>query len=453
MTTPTLFKHQVLSIRFFLEQPRGLDLSDPGTGKTRVQIEVFAARRKRGGKCALVIAPKSLLHSAWQDDFHKFAPWIKTSVCPADKRAAGFAADADVYITNTDAVRWLAEQPPRFFARFDTLIVDEISSFKHSTSKRSRALAKIRKYFTFRYGLTGTPNANSITDIWHPTFIIDDGKRLGSSFFHFRSAVCAPQQVGPRPEMVKWVDKPGAEAAVSGLLQDIVIRHRFEDCIDIPANHQYTMTYHLSPRQQAAYLKMERDAVLSIQDQKITAINAAGVLGKLLQIASGAAYDADGEYALIDTGRYEMAVDLIEQRHDPVLVFFNWAHQKEELERELKAREITYAVLDGSVTSDNERKRIVDFFQAGFYRVLLAHPQSAAHGLTLVRAATTLWVSPTYNLEHWLQGNRRVYRAGQTRKTETIMLIAANTIEEKVYAKLQDKNARQADLLALLQHS
>jgi SNF2 family DNA or RNA helicase len=362
-----------------------------------------------------------------------------------------FKRDADVYITNTDAVRWLNKQPASFFARFDTLIVDEMSSFKHSTSQRSKALAKIRKYFTYRYGMTGTPNANTITDIWHQVFIVDDGKRLGTSFYQFRGSVCAPTQVGPQPNMVKWQDKPGAESAVGGLLQDLVIRHKFEECIDIPPNHQYTLTYHLSPKQHAFYARMERDAVFQVQNTHVSAINAAGVMTKLLQIASGAAYNemGDGKYSLIDTGRYEMAADLIEQRQDPCVVFFNWMHQKDELIKEFERRELTYCVIDGSV-NDRDRKTAVDHFQAGFYRILLAHPASAAHGLTLVKATTTLWVSPTYNLEHFLQGNRRIYRAGQTKKTETIMLIAEGTIEEKVYVKLLEKNVRQGDLLDLL---
>ena len=59
-----LFDHQVTSVKFMHSRERVLDSSDPGTGKTRVQIELFVARRKRGGGAALVIAPKSLLRSA-----------------------------------------------------------------------------------------------------------------------------------------------------------------------------------------------------------------------------------------------------------------------------------------------------------------------------------------------------------------------------------------------------
>src|SRR6185312_16792175 len=212
------FTHQNQSLQFFQSVARGLDFSDPGTGKSRVQIDDFANRRAAGGKCALILGPKSLLKSAWVDDIRRFAPQLHTSIAYASNREEAFAADADVYITNLDAVKWLAAKPATFFRKFDTLIVDECSAFKHHTSHRSKALNKIKKHFEFRRGLTGTPTSNGLLDLWHQAFVIDDGKRLGRSFYQFRNSVCAPQQVGPRPEHIKWVDRDGIEAVVYGLL-------------------------------------------------------------------------------------------------------------------------------------------------------------------------------------------------------------------------------------------
>ena len=229
------FKHQTESIDYFRNTPRGLDLSDAGTGKTRVMIDLFAERRTAGGGCALVLGPKSLLETAWVDDINKFQPHLTTSVAYAQNREKAFnATEIDVFITNTDATRWLAKQKPAFFKRFDTLIVDEISYFKHRSSLRSRSLKKIIKYFKFRYGLTGTPNSNSICDLWHPAFTIDDGERLGTNFFHFRQTVATPVQVGPEAQMVKWEDKPGASAAVADLLSDISVRYLLEECHSFP---------------------------------------------------------------------------------------------------------------------------------------------------------------------------------------------------------------------------
>jgi SNF2 family DNA or RNA helicase len=448
------FKHQLISTTFFQKRERGFDASDPGTGKTRIQIAIFANRRARKSGCALIIAPKSLLRSAWEDDFKKFAPHLRVSIAEAANREKAFQTNADVYVTNTDAARWLAKQNADFFSRFETLIIDEISYFKHRTSQRSKSVAKIKKFFKYRYGLTGTPNANNILDIWHQMFLIDDGSALGRSYYHFRQAVCAPKQVGPMPNMVEWLPRPGAEETVGMLMRSITMRHKFEECFkDMPENTERVINYHLSNNQLKVYKRMEKDQLVEIVKQKggidtISAVNAATVTTKLLQIASGASYNEGDGYTLIDPARYELVADLVEERQHCV-VFFNWTHQRDELIKEFQKRDITYTVIDGQ-TSSNGRHEAVELFQKGFYRVLLAHPASAGHGLTLTRATTTIWSSPTYNLEHYLQGNRRIYRAGQTKRTETIVVVAQGTIDENVIDKIRGKNTRQLKLLDIL---
>lgn len=445
---PPLFKHQVEDIAFELAHPQVFDTSDAGTGKTRTRLEAFAKRRAKGSGCLLVVAPKSLLRSAWEQDCKRFTPWLKITCAFAENREKAFATPADIYVTNHDAVKWLVKQPTSFFKKFSDLVVDESSAFKHHTSDRSKAMNKIKRHFKKRTLMSGTPASNSITDTWNQAFILDDGKRLGSSFYAFRGAVQTPEQVGPSANMVKWVDRVGCDDAVASLMKDITIRHTLEDCHDLPPNHSYVVPFILAPKALKAYEAMERDAIIKLDTGLISAINAAAVATKLLQVASGAVYDEIGEYHLVDDSRYELIADLVEARKFCV-VFFLWKHQRDLLQKEFNKRKITHTLIDGSVTPKG-RDEAVNFFQNGFYRVLLAHPASAAHGLTLTKGTSTIWSSPTYNLEHWLQGNRRIYRAGQTSKTETVNTIAEGTIEERVYHILSDKNTKQMDLLGVL---
>jgi hypothetical protein len=442
---PPLFAHQTESIEFFRGKPATFDASDPGTGKTRVGIEVFRARLLNDPRAVLILAPKSLLKAAWSSDIRKYAPELMISVAYAENREKAFAAPADVYITNHDAAKWLVKQPKSFFKRFSTLIVDECGAFKHPTSQRSKALEKISQHFEFRHGMNGTVAPNSIVEMHHQYKILDGGKRLGKSWFGFRSAVCQPQQNGPQPNMVKWIDRPGAEVAAADLVKDMTMRHVFEDCIDIPPNHTYCVPFVLKPAHMKHYKTMQTAEILALKDGTVTAINAAAVSTKLAQIASGAVYESSELYHKLDNDRYELVMDLVEQaKHS--LVFFIWQHQKEELIAAAEAREFTYAVIDGTATS-TERDEAVRLFESGFYKVLFMHPQSAAHGLTLVKATRTIWASPTFNLEHFMQGNKRFHRAGQTQKTETIVVIAEGTIDERIYKALLDKRVRQDSLL------
>lgn len=446
------FKHQKKSLDHDLTTDVVFDCSDPGTGKTAVAIWAFQRRRKKKSGCALIVAPKTLLHSTWAKDFKTFAPGLKTSVATAANREHAFSVDADAYIINIDAATWLGKRPKHFFKKFDTIVLDESTAFKHATSQRSRAMARVVKHFEYRRALTGTPNSRSITDVWHQIYLLDDGKRLGPSFYAFRNSVCEPRQVGRNKNAIEWTDKDGAEEAVFGLLSDIVIRHRFEDCVDIPPNHVYTIDYELPPKHRKYYTQMEQLQLMALNSGKIvTAVNAATVATKLLQIGSGAVYAQanDSHYELLDRGRYETVLDLVGARNH-CLVLFQWKHQRDLLTEEAEKRGLTYCVIDGDVTNDSERARLVEEYQRGVYRVMFAHPKSAGHGLTLTRGTTTIWPSPTANLEWFIQASKRQHRIGQTAKTETITLVAPGTYEERVYFDiLQGKNFRMQTLLEL----
>ena len=138
---------------------------------------------------------------------------------------------------------------------------------------------------------------------------------------------------------------------------------------------------------------------------------------------------------------------IVERRHS--LVAFNWRHEREQLVALAEKQKIKYAVIDGQ-TPSNKRADIVERFQAGQLQCIFAHPQSTSHGLTLTKANTVIWSSPTYNAEHFQQFNRRIYRAGQTKRTEVICIAARHTWETEVYKKLEKKLTRMEDLLGTL---
>lgn len=321
------------------------------------------------------------------------------------------------------------------------VLVHNCTAFKHQTSARSKAVAKIAKHFEWRRIMTGTPTSNGICDIWHQVYIVDDGQRLGSSFFKFRASACVPVQAGPMPNMIRWEDRDGIESVISHLISDITIRHKFEDCVDIPENHKYAIAYKPSKKTMAPYNEMVNHQIALLKKTSITAVNGAVAANKLLQIASGAVYDDNDDYTVIDTERYELIVDIAEER-EHAIIFFLWDHQRDLLVEELTKRGHSFCLYGGS---EKVRAEMVREFQGGKYRYFLANPQSAGHGLTLVKATATIWPSPTINLEHFLQGLKRVHRIGQTEKTETIVVVAEGTRDEVAWDMLQNKSVRMQD--------
>ena len=435
------FEHQATTTQFILDNPRVLITSDPGTGKTRSVLDAYAQRRE--GKL-LVLAPLSILAASWGDDCTKFQPGLTYAVAYARNRAEAFKADVDIVITNHDAVKWLMKNK-QYLDGFDTLCIDEFTAFKNKDSQRSKAAARLAEHFEYRIAMSGTPNSNTILDIWHPALLVDDGERLGKRFYGFRGAVCTPQFNGFANV---WVDKPEAQEMVAAAIKDINVRYTLEDCSDMPEQSVNTMYVDLPPKILQQYNTLAEDSVLYTGKGTINAIHAGAKVKKLLQLCTGAVYDDHGSSLMVHDARYQLVMDLIQAR-DHSLVAFNWRHEREKLTELSDKAGIKYDFIDGT-TPAKKRKDIVDRMQAGQLQVVFAHPQSAGHGLTLTRATSVIWASPTYNAEHYQQFNRRIYRAGQTKKTEVIQIAARDTWEPDVYEKLQDKLGRMEDLLTVL---
>lgn len=444
------WEHQEKTIKFFSKVKSGFDFSDPGTGKTRCQIESFSecATRKR----MLVIAPKTLMVAAWGEDIEKYAPKLTVSYAYAGKRLNGFAIDTDVVIINTDGIKELTKKEfEPFLKQFSHVIIDESTAFKNPQAQRSKALKKIAKPIEYVRMMTGTPNPNTVMELFFPTLIIDGGKRLGTSYTALRNNVQIPTQIGPKTQHVRWDDKPGATQAIREILADITIRHEFEKVMThVPPNHRETKLFELSRNATKQYMQMEMTCMLKADTGDISAVHAASLRTKLLQIASGAVYTGgeDGEYAVIDTQRYELIAEMVEAREHSV-VFFNWKHQRDLLSEEFDKRGISYAIIDGSV-KDTKRDQIVKDYQAGQYQTLLLHPKTGAHGLTLTRGTTTIISSPFYEADLLKQAIHRVYRGDQKCVTNTILVKAKNTVEAKVTDRLDDKYGRMLDLLGLI---
>lgn len=445
MQIPAAFEHQAQTTKFVYDNPRVFITSDPGTGKTRSIVDAFSAVLATNPTARLlVLAPLSIVQASWGDDIEKFGPNLTYSIAYARNREKAFKADANIVITNHDAAKWLAKNPT-MCESFDMICIDESTAFKNANSQRSKALAKVIHNFDRRVAMSGTPNSNTVCDVWHQLALVDDGERLGTRFYSFRANVCTSRFNGFANE---WVDKPEAQDMVAAAIKDINIRFQLEDCIDMPEQSINTMYTTLPDKIRKQYETLAQDSVLYTGTGTINAVHAGARVKKLLQLCTGAIYDNDGGVLEIHGDRYEMVMDLVEQR-DKTLVAFNWRHEREQLVKLAETRKIKYAIIDGSTPAE-KRSDIVDKFQAGQIKVIFAHPQSTSHGLTLTRATTIIWASPTYNAEHYQQFNRRIYRAGQTKKTEVIQIAARDTWETDVYDKLSTKVSRMEDLLSVL---
>lgn len=353
------------------------------------------------------------------------------------QRIRALETDADIYCINRENIPWLVKYYGTEWP-FDGVVLDELSSFKSSSSKRFKAMRKVRPLIKHIVGLTGTPSPNGLIDLWAQIYLLDQGKRLGRTLTEYRNRYFNP---GRRNGYVvyDWVPKDGAEDEIYRRISDICISMKACDYLKLPERVDVVRTVKLDNEAQTAYTEMEKEAVLALGPNEIVdAGTAAVVSGKLLQIANGAVYDENGKTHIIHESKLDTLEDVIEAVNGrPVLVFYAYQHDLERImQRFPQARK-----LEGSAE--------IDAWNRGEIPILLAHPAGAGHGLNLQAGGNHIvWFGLTWSLELYQQANARIYRQGVKGERVTIThLVAEGTIDEDVMRVLDGKATRQDALL------
>ena len=416
---------------------------DMGLGKTvctltavdRLLMDVDVTR-------VLVVAPKRVAESVWATEAEKWdhTRYMRVSVITGtrDQRVAALEAKAHVYVIGRDNAEWLVEyQKSKKCWPFDMLVLDELSSFKNPKAKRFKALRRVRPYIRRVVGLTGTPSPNGLIDLWAQVYLVDMGKRLGQYVTRYRERYFKPQG-GSGHIVYKWALKNESSAKeIADAIADICLSMKAEEYLQMPERIDIDMPVLLSTEQMKQYKKFERDLVLSLKDEVITAQSAVTLSGKLLQYAGGAIYDEDHNAHYLHDAKVEALAELMEATDENVLVFYNYQHEARRIMTEL--------AMYGPQMFDASS---VERWNKGEIRMLLAHPASTAFGLNLQQGGrTVVWYGPQWNLELYQQANARLYRQGQTRAVKIYRLIAKGTIDERVIKAVENKATSQDALL------
>ena len=387
----------------------------------------------------LVIAPLRVARDTWPAEIEKWdhLSMLTYSVAVGSEkdRKAALMRDADIYIINRENVQWLVEQSGIPFT-FDTVIVDELSSFKNHQSKRFKALMKVRPRIKRIVGLTGTPSANGLMDLWAEFKVLDMGQRLGRFIGMYRNNYFRPDK---RNGQIIYSYKllPGADKAIYKQISDITISMKATDHLKMPELVMNTHTVELSDDEREHYDELKQTLVLQLPEKEITVANAAALTGKLLQMANGAIYDDDGDHIHIHDRKLDALEDLIEGANGkPVLVAYWFKHDLERIKSRFKVREIK--------SSSDIRE-----WNAGKIPVAVIHPASAGHGLNLQTGGSTLiWFGLTWSLELYQQTNARLWRQGQSETVVIHHIITDDTVDGRVLKALHNKEKTQDGLIA-----
>nr|DAU28969.1 MAG TPA: Helicase of the snf2 rad54 family [Caudoviricetes sp.] len=441
-------EYQRIAIERVMENTHYGLLLDMGLGKTistlyaieQLMYDSFEVQK------VLIIAPKKVAESTWAQEARK---WNQTKhlrvasiLGSANDRIQAVESEADIYVMNRENVQWLYEyltKKKQF--PFDMLVIDESSSFKNPQAKRFKAMRKMRPLFKRIVILTGTPAPNTLMDLWAQMYLLDGGERLGKTITEYRTRYFRPDKTNGHI-VYSYRLQQGADETIYGKIQDICMSLKAKDYLNLPDRIDNVITISLTDKERELYREMERTHILTLVDEEISALNAAAVANKLLQMANGAIYNEDGDAIVIHRQKIARLKELVEVNEGkPILVFYNFKHDLESI------KEAFPKSVELKTDAD------VEEWNNGNIQMLLAHPASAGYGLNLQAGGHIIvWYGLTWSLEQYQQANARLHRQGQQEPVIVHHLVAKDTMDEQVMRTLERKEVGQDALLEAIKY-
>lgn len=349
-----------------------------------------------------------------------------------------------MYITSRDNVAWLVDYYRNTWP-FDMVVLDESSSFKNAQSKRFKSLRLVRPRIRRLVELTGTPAPNGLEDMWAQVYLLDEGARLGRTISSFREQFFTQDPSHPGQQYRTYTPQEGAQKRLQAAINDICISMKAEDYLSLPEIVVDDIPVALDPQAAKAYKKLERDLLLEVDQQTITAGTAAVLNGKLLQLCSGTVYDTEGRATAIHGCKLEALAETVEQMcGEHVLVFYWFQHEPDRIRETLQRPGRRILLYKGQEDAAA--------WNAGEVDVLLAHPASCGYGLNLQQGGHhVIWYSlPNWTLELYQQANKRLHRQGQQYPVIIHRLLVSGGIDEDMAASLEGKGDTQEAMMQAL---
>jgi SNF2 family DNA or RNA helicase len=479
-------EYQKKAVKFLLDNKSAALFLDPGLGKTSITLEALRQLKKnKEVNKILLIAPLRCCTAVWAAEIQKWANFnhLRVVVLHGSLKEKRLSEKADIYIINPEGIDWLLGIKRASIKRasnsrrgvkeilntprstkgtldkerwaklnFDTLVIDELSKFKHTDTSRFKSLKLVLPTFNRRWGLTGSPASNGLVNLFGQCYVLDMGECLGTSVNKYRFTYFTQGYNG-----FGWNIKDGAEQEIYRKIAPLALRMGANDYLEMPELINNNIIVELPREAFKTYLDLENELIAIVGANEVVAKNAAAASIKCRQVANGGIYlDIDPiggstkkEALTLHEKKLDALEDLIEELQGaPLLVAYEFGH---DLARLLKRFGYKTPYIGGGVSIERTNE-IAKLWNAGKIPLLLGHPQAMAHGLNLQEIGHHVaWHSLTWDFELYDQFIRRVLRQGnKSKKVFVHHIVAKNTIDEVVLRALHSKKKGQDALFEAL---
>ena len=432
-----------------------------GTGKSKVLVDNIAILYDRGAIMgALIVAPKGVYKNWDAIEFPTHLPdhiectKVLCEPTATKKKQAELdtlfddKGDLKILIMNVEAFSTskgldFARSFLNIFVGRALIGIDESTTIKNPTAKRTKNILKIGDLAKYRRILTGSPVTKSPLDLFSQCEFLDPYHLGHASYYSFRAryANMVKRNFGGR--QVQLVVSYRRLDELADILDKFSYRVLKEDCLDLPEKVFTKRLVELTPEQDKAYKQMKQMALAMLDNGEVmTTVNVMTQLMRLHQITCGHFKADDGTTTALKNNRMDALLQLLEETDGKVII---WANYREDIKNIVAALKKAYGDAStveyhGGVDSTLRQEHIAQFQQKnGPTRYFVGNAQTGGYGITLTAANTVIYYSNSYDLEKRLQSEDRAHRIGQTGSVTYVDLIAENTIDERIVKSLRSK--------------
>ena len=452
------YEHQLTALEKSVDKKEYGYFMEMGTGKSKVLVDNMAILYDKGKiNGALIIAPKGVYNNWYSQEIPthlashikpKMVMWTASASKAKEKEyqtlfETGF--DLHVLIMNVEAfsTKKGAEFAYKFLRSHKTLmVIDESTTIKTPTSKRTKAILTLGKHATYRRILTGSPVTKSPLDLYSQCAFLNEDLLDHGSYYSFRNRYAHMIERNFGGRRVQIVGNYQRLDELEETLKKFSYRVLKEDCLDLPDKIYIKRNVELTDEQTKAYATMKSAALAALNGKLATAPHVLTQMMRLHQITCGHLKNDDGTTTELKNNRLNELLDLLDEIEGKAIIWANYIHDIEHITKAIKKKYGDDSIVQyyGAINT-KERQEGIKKFQdpKSPARFFIGNPQTGGYGITLTAASTVIYYSNGYDLEKRLQSEDRAHRIGQKKSVTYVDFIAEKTVDEKIVKALRKK--------------
>jgi SNF2 family DNA or RNA helicase len=444
------FKHQRHALIQGAKEKNFAYFMEMGTGKTKVAIDnaCFLFQEQYINYC-FVIAPNSVYQN-WAKEISMHCPEkhnIWTWKVDSEKTLDLNDSKLTFILMNVEALshksgqKWL-EKLLSVVGLRSLMVVDESTTIKNRTARRTKSIIKLGKLVRFKRILTGSPVTKSPLDLFTQCYFLD-WKLLGyESFYPYRSRYAVMHSMEMNGRQIMFPKYYTNLEELEHKLKNFSYRVRKKDCLDLPPKTYVQRYIDLTDEQRKVYNDLKRKALALVQDETISYTNKLTEVLKLHQITCGFYKTDEGTITSFKSNpKLNELLNILEETEDKCIIWANYIFNikmiKQKLEETYGKDSVVSIYGEDSIKVRNDA--VENFQHNDRCRFLVGNPTVGGYGLTLTAARYVIYYSNNYNLEVRQQSEDRAHRYGQTAQVTYVDLIANKSIDEMILNSLEGK--------------